>query len=102
MDRLRKRGVFTALIVLICFLMTGCSFLYVGKDRVEALLVGNDAAQQLHTALLEGNFEAMCEAEEQGADPNRCDDQGYTLVMYCCEHRGIADPGGIAAEANYG
>lgn len=131
--------------ILLALLMAGCGLIEGGKEKVEELMAGSDAGQQMLLALAEGNFEAMCEAvdqgadldslpdrqcpnpllslltkmsnrafistdlygnllnleyaqylQEKGADPNWSDNQGHTLLMYCCGYNGTGYPGGMA------
>ena len=65
------------LAIFLCITVSGCGLAIFGTDKIEALLSGHDAERQLFTALAEGNFEAMCEAIEQGADLDSLQDAQY-------------------------
>ena len=60
--------------ILLCVVLSGCGLVNDGKDmvygKVEELLYGTAAEQKLLNALADGNYEAMCEALDKGADVN--------------------------------
>ena len=60
--------------ILLCAVPSGCGLVDDGKEMVygtvENLLYGAAAEQKLLNALADGNYEAMCEALDEGADVN--------------------------------
>lgn len=60
--------------ILLCAVPSGCGLVGDGKEMVygtvENLLYGATAEQKLLNALADGNYEAMCEALDEGADVN--------------------------------
>lgn len=77
-DTIRARiALLITLAIFLCITVSGCGLAIFGTEKIEALLSGHDAERQLFTALAEGNFEAMCEAIEQGADLDSLQDAQY-------------------------
>lgn len=77
-DTIRTRSVLLiTLAIFLCITVSGCGLATHGREKIGELLSGNRAERQLFTALAEGNFEAMCEAIEQGADPDSLQDARY-------------------------